>query len=365
MQLFIALVHLAGNFMAEAALQPSTYYSAGSLPKCSVWLHSNGTFWHLRTRATPSQWWEYTGTLASGAQGVVWRATKNGDRTEEVVIKISNAEDDADFIKEANMFSDLRDTRIVPKLVFFCRVALVFGVANHRSYENRLALVSAFGGPSLRDYNVARGILADRETACLVRKALKVLKEMYIRNIIHLDIKPDNLLLRPRTNGATDVCSGELLIIDFGFARYVGSSIPVGTFSYASWQLITNYGPTYHDDLLSMAISISEVSGWMTNDELKSRGEHAEGARKQSDPRILENWDRNFITALRAKQEKSKSGALLRLIDLYEIAFCVSDFDYDGLIKLVGQTVIRSKSTSPSTVKPKRGNLRGTKFACP
>lgn len=75
-------------------------------------------------------------------------------------------------------------------------------------------------GGELFDYVVQKGTLTEEEASRIVRKVTSALLFMHSKNIIHRDMKPENLLLKqkpsPRMGGDLDL---EVKIIDFGLSK--------------------------------------------------------------------------------------------------------------------------------------------------
>lgn len=75
-------------------------------------------------------------------------------------------------------------------------------------------------GGELFDYVVQKGTLTEEEASRIVRKVTSALVYMHSKNIIHRDMKPENLLLKhqpsPRMGGDLDL---EVKIIDFGLSK--------------------------------------------------------------------------------------------------------------------------------------------------
>jgi serine/threonine protein kinase len=65
-----------------------------------------------------------------------------------------------------------------------------------------------------------RGRLAPREAARIVRDAALALDHAHLHTVVHRDVKPGNLMLRP---------DGRVVLTDFGLAKHVGSGSLTGT----------------------------------------------------------------------------------------------------------------------------------------
>ncbi|KAF9894060.1 hypothetical protein FE257_009033 [Aspergillus nanangensis] len=122
-----------------------------------------------------------------------------------------------------------------------------------RRIQEKLAVYDREAGilSSLSHYK--GGKLSDIEAAVIVRQALMALDYLHDRNIVHRDIKPDNILMTSLTEGCRIVLS------DFGCAIHVNPgagrmSTLVGTFDYTAPEVLrlTRKGYTKAIDLWSM-----------------------------------------------------------------------------------------------------------------
>lgn len=71
-------------------------------------------------------------------------------------------------------------------------------------------------GGELFDYVVQKGTLTEEEASRIVRKVTSALVYMHSKNVIHRDMKPENLLLAHKPRSSHDV---EVKIIDFGLSK--------------------------------------------------------------------------------------------------------------------------------------------------
>jgi serine/threonine protein kinase len=89
-------------------------------------------------------------------------------------------------------------------------------------------LIEYIDGPSLADELDENGALSPAEVALLGAQLLAAVRSLHHRGLAHLDLKPDNIVLR----------DSRPILIDFGSARPLGSlqppDRPVGTLGYAS-----------------------------------------------------------------------------------------------------------------------------------
>lgn len=88
--------------------------------------------------------------------------------------------------------------------------------------ENSFYIVlELFSGGNLKDFIRENGILNERKAASIMKPILKTLSYLNKMNIIHRDIKPDNILFRQK-----DIFKGEnqVAIADFGLAAFIDTA---------------------------------------------------------------------------------------------------------------------------------------------
>lgn len=143
--------------------------------------------------------------LGAGGMGVVYRAWQRSlDR--EVAIKLLSSapwtqdEAAARFRREARSAARLRHPNIVA----------IHGFGSHDGIEYyAMALVR---GPSLARRLAVDGPMAPRQAARLVRTVAEALHYAHRLGVLHLDLKPGNVLIGE---------NGEPQVADFGLARHV------------------------------------------------------------------------------------------------------------------------------------------------
>lgn len=82
-------------------------------------------------------------------------------------------------------------------------------------------------GGELFDYVVQKGTLTEEEASRIVRKVTSALVYMHSRNVIHRDMKPENLLLAHKPRSSHDI---EVKIIDFGLSKILSDGPVTGSF---------------------------------------------------------------------------------------------------------------------------------------
>ena len=113
-----------------------------------------------------------------------------------------------------------------------------------------------YSSKSLHDYIQGNNLLKD-DKLLIINKLCECLKDIHSRNIIHCDIKPQNIIYNHKTK--------ELLIIDFGASikvnkndKYVIIEENMGTEGYMSDEL--SFGEAYYkSDIYSLGVTILEL----------------------------------------------------------------------------------------------------------
>lgn len=99
-----------------------------------------------------------------------------------------------------------------------------------------------------------RGRLNERVTKFLITQILIALKHLHSKNIVHCDLKPENVLL------STDSEFPQVKLCDFGFARIIGEKSfrrsVVGTPAYLAPEVLRNKGYNRSLDMWSVGVII-------------------------------------------------------------------------------------------------------------
>jgi serine/threonine-protein kinase len=196
--------------------------------------------------------YELESQLGRGAFGSVWRGRVR-DTGEAVAIKVLLEElaNDADvvtrFLRERTALVSMRHRSLVS-----VRDLVVEG--------DVLALVMQLvEGPDLRAYLRGRGTLDATESALLVADVAEALAVAHAAKIIHRDVKPANVLLKPEDGGYRP------LLTDFGIARLADApsvtrtSQVVGTPYYLAPEVISGRQPSSAVDVYACGIMFFEL----------------------------------------------------------------------------------------------------------
>jgi predicted Ser/Thr protein kinase len=161
--------------------------------------------------------------LAQGPHGRVYRARSPEGAVvalkELQFASVPGAQQIDAFEREAAMLKTLHHPRIPRYIESF---------KDGEGVQLRLYLAAEFIEGESLSARIARGPLSGAELRDVAAQVLHVLEYLHKLGVLHRDIKPDNLIVRP---------GGELVLVDFGSARQLtgsstyGSTL-VGTFGY-------------------------------------------------------------------------------------------------------------------------------------
>ncbi|MDB4884508.1 MAG: protein kinase, partial [Gemmatimonadetes bacterium] len=146
--------------------------------------------------------------IGRGGMGIVYRA-RDRRLKRQVAIKLLppelafRSEIKSRFLREAETAAQLSHPNIVPIYTVDEQEQLVFFV---------MAYIS---GDNLAKRLHERGVLTTDETRKVLREVADALAYAHDRNVVHRDIKPDNILL--------DAVTGRPMVTDFGIARAMDS----------------------------------------------------------------------------------------------------------------------------------------------
>nr|WP_232531621.1 serine/threonine-protein kinase [Microlunatus antarcticus] len=197
--------------------------------------------------------------IGRGATGEVWRGTdrRSGETIAAKVLHREHLQDETlveRFVRERSILVGLRHPNVVA-----VRDLVVEG--------ERLAIVMEFvGGGSLRDTLTERGPLRPAVAFRVAASVLDGLAAAHDRNVLHRDLKPDNVLL---ASAWQYLGPGAVKLSDFGIAEIVAdetrsSSGLIGTPEYmAPEQLVTGVGDL-PADVYGAGILLYELLGGRT-----------------------------------------------------------------------------------------------------
>ncbi|WP_205718404.1 serine/threonine-protein kinase [Actinomadura sp. WMMA1423] len=190
--------------------------------------------------------WELLGRVGSGGQGVVYlgRPAQPGPGPSRVAVKLLHAQ----LVGDANARERfVRELAVLERVAGFCTAQMLAAdVAGDRPY-----IVSEYvPGPSLRALVHDEGPRAGAALDRLAISSVTALSAIHRANVVHRDLKPQNVLMGP--DGPR--------VIDFGIARAFDAgatmtSQVVGTPAYMAPEQFTGHaGPSA--DLFSWASTL-------------------------------------------------------------------------------------------------------------
>ncbi|MDK6787721.1 serine/threonine-protein kinase [Actinotignum timonense] len=220
--------------------------------------------------------------IGRGASGVVYEGERKDDGT-RVAIKFLRDEYVGDpeilrrFITERSVLTQLSHPHIV-------------GVHDLVADGGKLGIVMEYApGPNLREYLAEHGPLAPADALDITRQVVEALQSAHAGDVVHRDIKPDNIILTglapdaavapdtPATAGKDKALPGRkklrgrteaedrfnVKVTDFGIAAIIGTGSKttsiVGTPDYMAPELIAQARATPSVDMYAVGIMLYEM----------------------------------------------------------------------------------------------------------
>ncbi len=166
--------------------------------------------------------------LGEGLGGETWKAAPVEGGT-PVAIKVvvssgPNGRSHRDLLNEAAFLRELDHPHIVPYL----------GVVDLPGVDATFLVTEYAAGGNLWEWTTARGPCSPLLAALLLGQVVEALEAVHARGILHRDLKPQNVLVRPMPSGIPS-----LLVADFGISRRIVENAAsltrhVGTIGYGA-----------------------------------------------------------------------------------------------------------------------------------
>lgn len=177
------------------------------------------------------------------------------------------------FIEEANQYLYMDHPNIV-KLKDFI-------ITN----ENHYLVMEYVDGKNLFDYmTTVTGPLPLQNVALLLNEVLSALSYVHDRKLIHLDIKPSNIMLST---------SNSVKLVDFGISqddKSVQSDKPMGSPAYMSPEQVEELDVDFQSDIYSTGIAMYELlSGSLPFQSSETRDELFEAIKMNKMPTLKAN----------------------------------------------------------------------------
>lgn len=212
------------------------------------------------------------GKLPQGGMAHVYIARPrdgyNGPR--EVVLKISDGEHN-DFLKyEAAWMSSIRHPNILTLLPIATRSttdvssrAIFTRKADPNNPRSPYFIVMEYmRGGSLVSYTASRGgRLSPPEATHIARQIAEALAVIHQNGVVHLDVKPNNILLRQPVSGWQGAFPN-VVLSDFGISQPIGGTHyeqPRGTPPYVAPERVAGFPPSSHNDIFGLGVVLYEM----------------------------------------------------------------------------------------------------------
>jgi Protein kinase domain/GAF domain len=185
--------------------------------------------------------YEIVAPISSGAMGAVYRAIDRHTQREVAVKRLLDIQHAARFEIEARLLASLSHPRVVK-------------VIDHSQDEQGLYIVmDLVRGTDLGAQLKDRGTpgLAPAEAVEYARHACEALQYVHDQQIVHRDVKPQNMIL----------ADDGVVLVDFGVARAIGSdetvgTIAVGTPRYMAPEVFAGGTVSPASDIFSLAATL-------------------------------------------------------------------------------------------------------------
>ena len=162
--------------------------------------------------------WDGVKQLPGGGQGNAWRVRRKGDGQDGFLKAIRSKRDPerrARFSREANAYATVT-VRGIPRLIE--TNAHLWKDAALEPY-----MVTEFiEGPTLRQWREGRQRVSLHDAVGVTRELLAILKACHDEDLVHRDVKPDNIIL-------ADGDPGRPVLLDFGLSFRKDSEIDFAT----------------------------------------------------------------------------------------------------------------------------------------
>ncbi|XP_039650139.1 serine/threonine-protein kinase ULK3 isoform X2 [Perca fluviatilis] len=187
-----------------------------------------------------------TERLGSGTYATVYKAYRKGDSREVVAVKVVgkkslNRASTENLLTEIEILKTMRHPHIVQLKDF------------QWDADNIYLIMEWCSGGDLSRFIRSRRILPERVARCFLQQIACALQFLHERNISHLDLKPQNILL-----------SGSVLkLADFGFAQYMSpwdeQSVLRGSPLYMAPEMVCRRQYDSRVDLWSVGVILYEA----------------------------------------------------------------------------------------------------------
>ena len=180
--------------------------------------------------------------IGEGTFGVVFKG-KNVKTDEYVAIKME---------KKDILYKTLKHETNIINYLFQKKCSYIPKIYWYGLYDKYTCLVMTYFSHSLQDFYERKGTIENNKMNILISQCIEILENIHKCFIVHLDIKPQNFMIK----------EGEVYLIDFGFAKVfidenekhitTGSQTFIGSPKYVSYFSHCGEPNSIRDDLISL-----------------------------------------------------------------------------------------------------------------
>lgn len=245
--------------------------------------------------------------IGEGGMGSVWRAADTAlGRTAAVKVFWSGTADDSDVARRES------EKKL---LAAVSHPSLVTLFDAHLSHDGLSYLVMEYIDGGTLSSLIANGPVAPRDAASLATDLGEALHVVHEAGIIHRDVKPANILLRPPL---TEDHTFRAVLADFGIAYVVDATrvttpgMAIGTAAYISPEQVRGHAPTPASDIYSLGLVLLEALSGTRAFSAQTPVE-AISVRLTAAPQIPGDWGygwRSLLSAMTALDPDARPTAL-------------------------------------------------------
>ncbi|KAH7649224.1 hypothetical protein FG379_001581 [Cryptosporidium bovis] len=188
-----------------------------------------------------------TKLIGEGSFAKVYKG-KNVITGEDIVLKAV----DKKKVKESNVYTEIEVLRRVhhPHIVQF--------IASFEEEDHVCLVLEFLGGGELFEWIAQKGAYTEEQAKIAMKKVLLALQWLHANNVVHRDLKTENLILEHKN------CPESLKIIDFGLAASLGSSamkMRCGSPGYVAPEILEDKIYTTKVDVFSIGVVLYTLLG--------------------------------------------------------------------------------------------------------
>ncbi len=300
--------------------------------------------------------------IGEGGMGSVWRASDDAlGRTVAVKVFWAGATDDSDAVRRES------EKRLLASVSHPSLVTLFDAQLSH---DTRSYLVMEFIDGGTLGSLIAQGAVSPPDAASLAADLGEALHVVHQAGIIHRDVKPANILLRPPL---TPNHTFRAVLADFGIAYLVDSArvttpgTAIGTAAYISPEQVRGHAPTPASDIYSLGLVLLEALSGKRAFAQQTPVE-AISVRLTTPPDVPGDWGygwRSLLTAMTAIDPKDRPTALEVSVRGRALDVVVDDPGTTGLVGTAALDATKVLPPLPPAPPPLPQRARSTASTAP